>query len=340
TIRLWDAKTGEPVGDPLRGHSDSVRAVAFSPDGSRIVSGSDDQTIRLWDAKSGEPVGDPLRGHSDLVTAVAISQGGSQLVSGSQDNTIRLWDTDIVLPSKHLFQHRVDQDNATASLPENLAIISGSTTDMGPVSPEAFGGADSRSQETEGTPRPSDIPQEMDGIPLSTLIPGFKQCSLLHDGWVQSSDNGMPAASTSVNDLSTSGVSVLSLSQVIDSLENVVENAKISGDLKSYESFVEDAVDAGIKYQIRLCPALAPKHKERAPTPNIAPDASNITAAVQTTTQTDPFLPHFNSLRVGELRDGVEEDSSEGYNVLLNKFGLIKGHFLLVTKGASIAVYV
>ncbi|CCA77282.1 related to WD40-repeat protein (notchless protein) [Serendipita indica DSM 11827] len=125
--------------DSLRGHSESVSAVAFSPDGSRIVSGSKDQTIRLWDAKTGEPVGDPLRGHSDRVTAVAISQSDSQLVSGSGDNTVRLWDTDIVLPSNHLFQHRVDQDNATASLPENLAIISGSTSDMGPVSRDAFG---------------------------------------------------------------------------------------------------------------------------------------------------------------------------------------------------------
>ncbi|CAG7846380.1 SubName: Full=Uncharacterized protein {ECO:0000313/EMBL:CCA69052.1} [Serendipita indica DSM 11827] len=137
---------------------------------------------------------------------------------------------------------------------------------------------------------------------------------------------------TSINDMSTSGVSVLSPSQVIDSLEKAVENAKIRGDLKSYESFVEDVVDAGIKYQIRLCPALAQKHKERAPTPNIAPDASNITAVVQTITQTDPFLPPFNSLHIGEMRDVLEEDSVEGYNVLLNKFALVKGHFLLVTK--------
>ena len=40
TVRLWDAATGQPIGDPLTGHTDAVDSVAFSPDGKRIVSGS------------------------------------------------------------------------------------------------------------------------------------------------------------------------------------------------------------------------------------------------------------------------------------------------------------
>ncbi len=46
----------------LRGHEDSVSAAGFSPDGARIVSGSDDNTVRVWDAASGKELL-VLRGH-------------------------------------------------------------------------------------------------------------------------------------------------------------------------------------------------------------------------------------------------------------------------------------
>ena len=68
TIRIWDAKTGAAIGEPLEGHTWSVTSVAYSPDGRHIVSGSHDSTIRIWDAKTGAAIGEPLEGHTKGVT--------------------------------------------------------------------------------------------------------------------------------------------------------------------------------------------------------------------------------------------------------------------------------
>jgi tetratricopeptide (TPR) repeat protein len=90
TARLWDAASGEPIGQPLV-HSRAVWSVAFSPDGKTVLTGSQDRTARLWDAASGRPLGSPMN-HPDPVNAVTFSPDGKIILTGSGDKSAQLWD--------------------------------------------------------------------------------------------------------------------------------------------------------------------------------------------------------------------------------------------------------
>src|SRR5438270_138555 len=88
----------------LRGHSDRIGRIAWSPDGRVLASGSDDETIRLWDMQTGQLLRS-LEGHSNMVTCVAWSPNGRVLVSCSYDNAIRLWDGQTGQPLRTLEGH-------------------------------------------------------------------------------------------------------------------------------------------------------------------------------------------------------------------------------------------
>ena len=88
---LQQAWLGVQETNLLLGHEETVTAVAYSPDGRLLASGSADRTLRLWDAKSGAAIGAPLKGHEDRVWSVAFSPDGRLLASGSADRTVQRW---------------------------------------------------------------------------------------------------------------------------------------------------------------------------------------------------------------------------------------------------------
>jgi WD40 repeat protein len=94
TIRIWNPDTGEPVLDPLQGHTRAVNSAVFSPDGWLIVSASRDKTIRVWDSQSGAMVLGPLEGHISAVYFALFSADARRIVSSSDDGAILIWDCD------------------------------------------------------------------------------------------------------------------------------------------------------------------------------------------------------------------------------------------------------
>ena len=76
---------------PLTGYRNIVCAIAYSPDGTRFVSGSLDCTVCIWNSETSQLLS-TLYEHSSGVGSVAYSFDGSRIVSGSDDKTINVWD--------------------------------------------------------------------------------------------------------------------------------------------------------------------------------------------------------------------------------------------------------
>ena len=96
----------------------------FSSDGTRLITGGQEQTVKIWDASSGDLL-QTLSGHTRDVLAVAVSPDGRWLASGGEDTTIRLWDAETGRVRYKLRGH-IGVINSLAFSPDSRRLASGS----------------------------------------------------------------------------------------------------------------------------------------------------------------------------------------------------------------------
>ncbi|ETO15385.1 WD-40 repeat-containing protein [Reticulomyxa filosa] len=95
----------------LEGHSKSVDTIKFSPDGTKIISCSYDQTIRIWDTITKKQL-NILKGHSGFINTIQFSPDGNTILSSSDDKTARIWD---ILSGKQIQIFKGHSWNITAA---------------------------------------------------------------------------------------------------------------------------------------------------------------------------------------------------------------------------------
>lgn len=90
-LRVWNLNNDSLHHTEFGGHEHRVGSVAFSPDGSRIVTASDDDTVRVWDYRNKRPDGRPLAAHNADTWRAVYDDKGKYLFTASWDRSVGIW---------------------------------------------------------------------------------------------------------------------------------------------------------------------------------------------------------------------------------------------------------
>lgn len=126
TVRVWDLETGSEI-ERFEPNSGFVRAVAFAPDGQRVLAGTWNQDaggrLHLWRLDTDE-IENTFYGHTDIITGLAFSADGTRIYSTSWDRTLRIWNTATALEVQR-FQGHSDRVLAMALSPNGEYVLTG-----------------------------------------------------------------------------------------------------------------------------------------------------------------------------------------------------------------------
>jgi WD40 repeat protein len=123
-MRSWDVETGRTIQE-FRGHEQQVFSIAYSPDGSKILSGDGGGSIILWDANRGTQILTFEGGHTRTVYALAFTPDGSRALSASRDETLILWDVTLGQPIGQPFTGHDGPVFTLAMSPDGRTALSG-----------------------------------------------------------------------------------------------------------------------------------------------------------------------------------------------------------------------
>jgi WD40 repeat protein len=93
-VRLWDARTGQPIDSPLSARAGALHAVALAPNGRWLATASTQHTVRVWDVVTGKPISRPMQ-HPSQLYRLQFSPDGRRLATTCQDGYLRLWQIDV-----------------------------------------------------------------------------------------------------------------------------------------------------------------------------------------------------------------------------------------------------